>query len=103
MRLVAAAIGVSIALTGCSLFTARPPDRNREEGSVPVCNPGKGSVGLDATMAVLLGLGAIAGFAADEPGIGVGFGLAAAGYGGSAAHGSRSARRCREALAEYEI
>src|SRR5688572_13321998 len=103
MRLVAAAIGLSIALTGCSIFSARPPDPHREAGSVPVCNPGKGPVGLDATVAVMLGIGAIAAFAADERGLGLGFGVFSAGYGGSAVHGSRSARRCREALAAYEL
>jgi hypothetical protein len=102
MRIVAAAIGLSIALSGCSLFSARSPDPRRARGEMPVCNPGRGAAGLDGTMAALLGVAALAGFAAEEADVGVGFGLTSLAYAGSSYHGFKSARRCREALALHQ-
>jgi len=101
MRIVAA-LALAATLTGCSFFSARGPDPRRAPDEVPRCNPGRGSVGLDGTMAVLFGLGALVAVAENEDDVAAGVGLVSLAYAGAAYYGARSAKRCRDALAEYE-
>jgi hypothetical protein len=100
MRVVATAIGLSIALSGCSLLSARAPAPNRAAGEPTSCNPGKGAAGLDGTMAAGLGVASLVALGNDEGTTGLITGLLAVAYGFSAGHGVKSADACRRAMAE---
>lgn len=82
-------------------MAAKAPATDRPINEIPQCNTGKGAVGVDTVIAVLLGVTAIA-VAAEEPGPGVLVGLTAGAYGVSAAVGNTSANKCRKALDDYD-
>ncbi|HEU5059704.1 MAG TPA: hypothetical protein VFU21_24400 [Kofleriaceae bacterium] len=88
---------------GCAVIMQQPPKPDRAPGEVPVCSTGRGGVALDGILAALLGAGALAALAGDEPGVGVGLGAVGGLYTWSAVTGYRSASACEAALADYRI
>ncbi len=103
MRAAALALvsAIAVASSGCAAMAAKAPATDRPVNEIPQCNTGKGAVGVDTVIAVLLGVGAIA-VASEEPGPGVVLGLTAGAYGVSAAVGNTSANKCRKALEDYD-
>jgi len=92
---------MAIMMTGCSLFSARRPGADWQAKTAPDCNTGKGTVFLDGTMAVVLGIASLV--AASEDGAVAALALVgAAAYAGSAGFGSSSANKCRAAIGEHE-
>jgi hypothetical protein len=72
------AVGLLIVLAlgvgGCAVIMQQPPRQDRARGEVPVCSTSRGGVALDGALAALLGAGALAALAADEPGVALGVG-----------------------------
>ena len=98
-------IGFALAIGegGCAIIMQQPPSENRASGEVPVCSTNRGGVALDGVLAALLGAGAVAALAGDEPGVALGLGAVGGIYTWSAVTGYRSAGACEEALAEYKM
>lgn len=106
MRLLAIVVVPALVLAvpsaGCAALGAKAPDPNRSDWEKPVCNTGRGAVGVDATLAVALGVGGIA--VADESSTGSALLFLIAGaYTISAISANGSANRCRIAQEEYAV
>jgi hypothetical protein len=97
------AFALAIGEGGCAIIMQQPPRENRASGEVPVCSTSRGGVALDGLVAALLGAGAVAALAGDEPGVALGVGAVGGIYAWSAVTGYRSAGACEEALTEYKM
>lgn len=100
---VAAAFLVALGQAGCAIIMQQPPRANRAPGEAPVCSTGRGGVALDGIMAGLLGAGALAALAGEEPGAALGIGAVAGLYAWSGLTGHRSATACEAAIESYQI
>lgn len=103
MRLGRVAVALLLATSGCAVIMQQPPKPNRAPGEVPVCSSSRGGVALDGVLAVLLGAGALAALAGDEPGAALGLGAVGGIYTWSAVSGHRSAGACEAAQEEYQL
>ena len=101
------AVGLLIVLAlgvgGCAVIMQQPPRPDRARGEVPVCSTSRGGVALDGALAALLGAGALAALAADEPGVALGVGAVGGFYTWSAVTGYRSASACEQAMTDYKM
>ena len=88
--------------SGCAL-TIQGPDPERPRNEPPKCDSGKGSVGLDAVMTAMLGLGSIAAFSDGEEGTGLALGAIGGLFVASAIRGNTAANACRAAYADYSV
>ncbi|MEZ4400062.1 MAG: hypothetical protein R3B06_08590 [Kofleriaceae bacterium] len=100
MRTVAMILAVTVAGSGCSLAAARGPGPVRADRR-PDCNSGKGAVFADGLAASVLGVLALAA-AGESAGTAAVAGLSSVVFVTSAVTGSRSADRCRAAIAQYD-
>ncbi|HEY8143623.1 MAG TPA: hypothetical protein VIG06_13160 [Kofleriaceae bacterium] len=102
---VAAAFLVALAIgeAGCAIIMQQPPRANRAPGEAPVCSTGRGGVALDGVLAALLGAGALAALASEEPGAALGIGAVGGLYAWSGLTGHRSASACEAAIEDYKI
>lgn len=102
---VAAACMVALAIgqSGCAIIMQQPPKANRSPGEAPVCSTGRGGVALDGVLAALLGAGALAALANEEPGAALGIGAVGGLYAWSGLTGHRSASACEAAIEDYKI
>ena len=102
---VAATLLVALAIgeAGCAIIMQQPPKANRAPGEAPVCSTGRGGVALDSVLAALLGAGALAALAGDEPDASLGIGAVGGLYAWSGLTGHRSASACEAAIEDYRI
>jgi hypothetical protein len=96
-------VALAIGQAGCAIIMQQPPKANRAPGEAPVCSTGRGGVALDGVFAALLGAGALAALASDEPGAALGIGAVAGLYAWSGLTGHRSASACEAAIEDYQI
>ena len=103
MRTVVLVLLCAVGTSGCAVAAAKGPGPGPVRADrKPDCNDGKGAVVLDGLGATVLGVSALAAFAAEEGGVGAALGLASVGLIASAVSGSRSADRCRLAEQQWE-